>query len=331
MSHVDDITIDRPSGGMRSGASTRFLDNPATERTEKWIARDDIQTDPENPGAEPGRFRPEDLETLRKDIEANGQDTPVVVGPKNAQGRYPLIAGHRRLAAVMQSGTVLQLRAIIRDDLDSPSKILAYQIRENESRKNVSAIASARSIQRLLRLYGGDSPENRSTVCEATGKSDAALRQLLAVAEADAAVVRFAEATELQDVTTLYKLTRLQVANREEAETYMQDTLASGDFTQQRRKIEERLRAVKGAGAEGGSAAPKGGGAGEGAAAARSGPAPAMNRGKAKQARSAHIDWTKSQPTLYIEAGGEVFRFALPPEPLSSLKASLESSGDPEA
>lgn len=52
------------------------------------------------------------IEGLRASIDASGQRQPVVVGPKNANGKYPLLVGGRRYRAASIEPVIL-LKAIL--------------------------------------------------------------------------------------------------------------------------------------------------------------------------------------------------------------------------
>lgn len=82
-------------------------------------------------------------------IRERGQDTPVLVRPHpNAEGRYQIVFGHRRVRAAKLLHR--PVRAVVKDVADVEHVIAQGQ--ENSARENLSFIERAAFAQRLLDL-----------------------------------------------------------------------------------------------------------------------------------------------------------------------------------
>lgn len=111
---------------------------------------------PLNPRRARGFVPREDAELLDS-IQASGQQVPVVVRPSVANGRYEIVVGTRRLAAVREinkGGGDLMIVAEVRHLEDDEAWLLAET--ENVGRKAVSPLVQARSWSHAcIRFYGG--------------------------------------------------------------------------------------------------------------------------------------------------------------------------------
>ncbi|MEM1431219.1 MAG: plasmid partitioning protein RepB [Pseudomonadota bacterium] len=88
------------------------------------------------------RLDPDDVEDLRRAIEANGQTVPILVRrAPNAPERYLLVYGRRRLEAIRLSDKVTKVRALVAA-LDDRAALRA-QISENMARRDLTFIEKA--------------------------------------------------------------------------------------------------------------------------------------------------------------------------------------------
>ena len=96
----------------------------------------------------------EQFEALKAAIAERGQDTPVLLRPHpQAQGRYQIVFGHRRVRAASELGR--SVRAVVKS-IDDRTHVIA-QGQENSARANLSFIERALFAKRLDQLgYGRD-------------------------------------------------------------------------------------------------------------------------------------------------------------------------------
>lgn len=98
----------------------------------------------------------------------NGQQTPITVGPADADGRHRLIAGGHRMAAARQAG-LHTIDAIISDATGLDAELL--EIDENLMRRELSALDRAVFLARRKDVYEALNPETRHGGKRDKGKS----------------------------------------------------------------------------------------------------------------------------------------------------------------
>jgi len=135
---------------------------------------------PLNPRSERGFVAREDGELVAS-IKATGQTTPVIVRPSTVEGRYELIVGTRRLAAIREirkGGDKRDLFAEILT-LDDGAAWLRAET-ENAARKEISPLAQARSwLNGCTRFYDG----NQAEMARALGVDKSVVSRALSLAE----------------------------------------------------------------------------------------------------------------------------------------------------
>lgn len=110
---------------------------------------------------------------LANSISAQGIMQPFVVAPvppapgiPELNGRYVIIAGHRRHAAAQLAGIDI-VPCVIREDLDTEPKQLEAMLVENTQRTDLTLMEEARAYQAILDFPG----YNLKTVSKAVGRS----------------------------------------------------------------------------------------------------------------------------------------------------------------
>lgn len=92
-----------------------------------------------------------DLEDLADSIKAQGILEPLIVMEHpDGEGRYQLLAGHRRLAAAELAGKAT-VPCIIRTG-KTPGEALEFALVENGQRKDLDPIDEARAIKQLMKV-----------------------------------------------------------------------------------------------------------------------------------------------------------------------------------
>ena len=116
---------------------------------------------------------PTELADLVAQIREHGQQVPILVRPHpEANGRYQVAYGHRRLAAVKELG--IKVRAVIRELSDD--QLVVSQGQENNARTNLSYIERALFAARLE-----DRSFSREVIMAALNVDKAALSKMISV------------------------------------------------------------------------------------------------------------------------------------------------------
>ena len=95
--------------------------------------------------------RDADLQELADSIEANGLINPILVKPRS-DGKYEVVAGHRRYEAVKRLG-LPHIECNITDET-SERDLMIMQIAENVQRKEMSALEYVEVFDELKERYG---------------------------------------------------------------------------------------------------------------------------------------------------------------------------------
>lgn len=113
-----------------------------------------------NPFQPRGQMDPAELETLKASIRTQGLIQPIAVRPK-ADGRYVIVAGHRRVEAFRQlleaSGTEEERRryatipGVVKLALDD-ARLASMALAENKDRANLNLIEEGRALERMLEV-----------------------------------------------------------------------------------------------------------------------------------------------------------------------------------
>lgn len=124
------------------------------------------------------RMDPDDVLDLRSAIEANGQTVPILVRRHpDAEDRFLLVYGRRRLEAIRQSDKVTTIRALVAQ-LDDAEATRA-QISENTGRRDLSFIEKALFARELVDQGFG----TQTQVAEVLTVSKSNISQSLAVVD----------------------------------------------------------------------------------------------------------------------------------------------------
>ncbi|SFB59984.1 chromosome partitioning protein, ParB family [Rhizobium sp. NFR07] len=117
----------------------------------------------------------DDFEELLSAIREHGQDSPILVRPHaDAEGRYQVVFGHRRLRVARELGR--SVRAVVRQ-IDDRSHVIA-QGQENSARANLSFVERALFAMQLDRRGYG-----RDIISTALASNKAAVSKMISVTE----------------------------------------------------------------------------------------------------------------------------------------------------
>ena len=116
------------------------------EETHGIIHLVDVSKIIKNPYQPRREFDPEELESLKNSILEHGVITAISV--RRAMNGYELIAGERRLRAVMLAG-LTKVPAFIQEDV-SDLQMLEQALEENLQRKDLNPVEEAHGYNRLI-------------------------------------------------------------------------------------------------------------------------------------------------------------------------------------
>lgn len=187
--------VDHSSDNIKGGSSNS-----------PYFVELDVSLLDENPFNARFIYRQERIEELAASMRANGQDTPVMVTPRN--GRFTLAAGHYRRKAVIMNGTG-KIKAMVHPDLDDHALYLMSH-RENDERSEQTALDNAYCWSNVLKkgLY-----DSETSLAEAIKKSLPTVNKTLAILDLPEPVLAIiAELPEAFSLTALYELTQLAKA-----------------------------------------------------------------------------------------------------------------------
>ena len=134
-------------------------------------------------------FRPEELAELQPSIKSTGLLQPITVRPAGPD-RFELIAGERRLRAVMALGWS-KVPAVVKDIDDRTALTLALV--ENLQRSNLNPLEEAEGYQRLLSEFG----MTQQQVAEMVGKDRSTVANILRILALPASVRRMVAESHL--------------------------------------------------------------------------------------------------------------------------------------
>ena len=135
-----------------------------------WLNLADLAAHPDNPRSSLG-----DLTELVRSIRSHGILEPLVVLPADDDGKYPIIAGHRRHAAGVKAG-LTDVPAVVRHM--TPVEVIEAMLSENVNRSDLTVAEEVRAIERLMSLDTGLTP---AKLCKRIGRSQAWVRARMAV------------------------------------------------------------------------------------------------------------------------------------------------------
>lgn len=88
------------------------------------------------------------LNELAESLKEEGQQSPIIVSPKNSVGQYVIEKGERRWRAAKLAG-LERIDVIVNNKEQSPTELLAGQLVENIQRDDLTAIEISDAIQKL--------------------------------------------------------------------------------------------------------------------------------------------------------------------------------------
>jgi len=164
----------------------------------------------ENPHQPRLEIKDTDLLELANSIEQNGLIQPISSN-KNSDGKYEVIAGHRRLAAYKLLNKK-KIKAIVISQMDSNnteynSKMSSIALVENLQRKDLNVIETAIAISNLLNL---GTYSSQVDLANAIGKQRIYITKCLAILKLDEVIVNdLSKNKSIKDLDALYFLQKI--------------------------------------------------------------------------------------------------------------------------
>ena len=165
---------------------------------------DQLEPDPQQPRR---TFPPETINSLQRDIEANGQLQPILVRKSVGPSQYFIIFGECRWRAITQSSIVSTISAILRRHDTDEATILSIQLAENTKRSDITALELAHSYTRLMAL-SKPLGKTQKQVAEEQGIAQARFSKYLSLAKAPEEIQKVSSEDGLQDLGLLSDLNK---------------------------------------------------------------------------------------------------------------------------
>lgn len=103
------------------------------------------------------------LESLADSLKSVGLIQPIIVSPRNSEGKYVIQKGERRLRAAMLAGWT-HIKAIIADEYKSREQGVAEELVENIQREDLEPLEIAEALRQLHEEHGMTYREIASTL-----------------------------------------------------------------------------------------------------------------------------------------------------------------------
>ncbi|MFK5948022.1 MAG: ParB/RepB/Spo0J family partition protein [Methylococcales bacterium] len=181
------------------------------------ITSTNFYPDPNQPRKD---FDEDKINELMFSIESRGQHQPIIVGEKTDKG-YPIIAGERRWRAISGSTKLDMVEAVIskgKEDL----VVLLIQIDENNQREDINAIDNASSFRRVVDICKNNK-KPQSVAASILNVSPGRLSVILSLNEAPEYIRELSSENKIQDVDTLYNLTKIDAIDSSSAKKLLSE------------------------------------------------------------------------------------------------------------
>lgn len=191
-------------------------------------------------------FVEESLNTLQRDIEDIGQLQPILVKPKDKNGKHEIIAGERRWRAIRNSEKVAVIDAVIVGSEFDELKILRMQIQENDNRESVNPLESSLAILRAVELCKKqDLNIDDIKASEMLGVSRTRISKARSILSAPDSVKSLSEKGIINDYNSLYDLSVCHKNDSEKTDKFINEMLDGKEVSSQRKEVKELLNEIK--------------------------------------------------------------------------------------
>jgi ParB family chromosome partitioning protein len=186
-----------------------------------------------------------EIEQLAENFQVEGQQSAVIVGPKDPNtGKYPLHKGGRRVAAA----TLIpgfKVKAVVDATVRTRSRAIISQLNENEQRQNLNPyeIALALAEAKAESIKEGKPLSNQDLAKEAS-KSETYVSIHLGLAELPDELIALIKNEITTDTEVLREMKQLRTHQRETYDAFIEKANAEGSISRQ--QVREAVRLAKG-------------------------------------------------------------------------------------
>lgn len=201
------------------GLTDAALKSQSTERKEALkVSVDDVVS------KEQVRKEFDELEGLAETMKDEGQQSPIIVSPRNSEGKYVIQKGERRWRAIKLAG-IDYIWIIVNDKVQTRSQEIIGELIENMQRQDLKPLEEAQGIQDAL---DADPSLNKSILAKKLGKSNAYVSLHLALLKMPACVRDLYDRNVTRDPETLNCLRQLYELDQQRCESVCQIALGNG-------------------------------------------------------------------------------------------------------
>lgn len=157
------------------------------------------------------------LDELANSLKEEGQQSPIIVSPKNSLGQYVIQKGERRWRAAKLAG-LEKIDVIINNKDQSPIELLAGQLVENIQRDDLTPLEIANAINKLT-----GSGWSKSKVAERLGKSNSYVSLYTSIHDLNEEIQALYIDGYVSDATSLAWLGRIYELDQEQARSFFKE------------------------------------------------------------------------------------------------------------
>ena len=161
------------------------------------------------------------IEELADSIKSHGQEQPIIVSPKDANGKYRIQKGERRWRACKLAGVPVE--AIVNKKDQEELDETAGELIENIQRENLTPMEIAKGIQKFI-----DAKWKAVDVAKRLGKSRGYISQHLSLLKLPECVQKLYEEDVTADPESLNSLRQIYQIAPEKAERICEKALVDG-------------------------------------------------------------------------------------------------------
>lgn len=178
------------------------------------------------------------LNELADSLKEEGQQSPIIVSPKNSRGEYVIQKGERRWRAAKLAG-LERIDVIINNKDQSPIELLAGQLVENIQRDDLTPLEIAEGINKLT-----GSGWSKSKVAQRLGKRNSYVTLYSTIHNLNDDIKALHNDGHVTDATALSLLGRIYELDQEQARSFFNEIRENEGMSRERiRQFLARLTA----------------------------------------------------------------------------------------
>ena len=163
------------------------------------------------------------IEELAASIRGDGLQSPIIVSPKNEQGKYVIQKGERRWRACKKAG-LTTIDVLVRAKPANLAQEITGELIENIQRDNLSPLEIAHALSTLV-----SEGIKKKDIATTIGKANSYISDHIALLSLTPAVRQLAEAGICEDTRTLNNLRKLHQIDAAHCDRLCAKALATGE------------------------------------------------------------------------------------------------------